>query len=430
MISRPTLVKINHIFILYSPFLYYTDLWLIRILKGDAIIWLMEQAIDALFNAFQKELGTQLELFCLFGSVTQNHYHPGRSDINLLVMVAEDVSLHNLRRLFLPLWANYRQVLKRPPLVATRSQLVRHLQLNPLLAQHILECGQLLTGTMALLSHIPIVNEVDDVAYWANVALQASSALAPQLVGPENGCLQQMESLNRRLLGQPAASSPDETFALIQLKLQQMMAQIPAGQWPWPMPKTVESPTQPNLLAVYQEADCQILLIPPLSKNLLDELDWRSIATRLQQRGQFLRVAMPTQFKLALFYEQPVELVLNQYQRVWGQDVLCGLSVNDPLLFRACGRQVSNLLLGDLPAAYLTAADDEAVHRVIHDLQNQLLNVHLQNELLQRFGRLENSLPPPPLPGRDTPSTKRVEAIANQLNWWASRYWGKMIQSQ
>lgn len=390
----------------------------------------MEQAIDVLFNVFQKELGNQLELFCLFGSITQSHYRPGRSDLNLLVMVAEEVSLHRLRQLFLPLWANYGQILKRPPLIATHSQLARHLQLNPLLAQHILECGQLLTGTMALLSHIPIVNEVDDVAYWANLALQASSALAPQLIQPENGCLQKMESLNRRLLGQPAAATPEETFARVQLKLQQMMAQIPAGQWPWPMPKTVESPTQPNLVAIYQEADCQILLIPPLSKNLLDELDWTVIAARLQQRGQFLRVAMPTQFKLALFYEQPVELVLNQYQRVWGQDLLRGLSVNDLVLFRACGRQVSNLLVVELPATYLTAGDDEAIHRVIHDLQNRLLNVHLQHELLQRFGRLENSLPPPPLPGRDTPNPKRIEAIANQLNWWASRYWGKMIQSQ
>lgn len=390
----------------------------------------MEQAINALFNAFQKRLGSQLELFCLFGSITQNHYRPGRSDLNLLVMVAEDVSLHHLRQLFLPLWANYRQLFKRPPLIATRSQLVRYLQLNPLLAQHILECGQSLTGTMALLSHIPIVNEVDDVAYWAQMALKASAALAPQLLGAENGCLQQMESLNRRLLGQPAAATPAETFTNIQLKLQQMIAQIPAGQWPWPMPKTVESPTQPNLVAIYQEADCQILLIPPLSKNLLAELDWTSIAARLQQRGQFLRVAMPTQFKLALFYEQPVELVLNQYQRVWGQDLLRGLTVPDLVLFRACGRHVSNLLVSELPAAYLTAGDDEAVHRVIHDLQNRLLNVHLQHELLQRFGRLENSLPPPPLPGRESPSPQRIEAIANQLNWWASRYWGKMIQSQ
>lgn len=389
----------------------------------------MEQAIEVLFHTFQKELGTQLELFCLFGSATQNHYHPGRSDLNLLVVVAEEVSLHNLRRLFLPLWASYQPVLKRPPFIATRSQLVRHLQLNPLLAQHILECGQSLTGTMTLLSHIPIVNEVEDVAYWANVALQASAALAPQLL-TGNDCVNQLDSLSRRLLGQPAASKPEQTFTLIQLKLQQMIAQIPAGQWPWPMPKTVDSPTQPNLLAVYQEADAQILLIPPLSKELLDELDWRSIATRLQQQGQFLRVAMPTQFKLALFYEQPVELVLNQYQRVWGQDLLRGLSVNDPLLFRACGRQVSHLLIGELPAVYLTAADEEAIHRAIHDLQNRLLNVYLQNELLQRFGRLENSLPPPPLPGRDTPNPKRIEAIANQLNWWASRYWGKMIQSQ
>jgi len=69
--------------------------------------------------------------------------------------------------------------------------------------------------------------------------------------------------------------------------------------------------------------------------------------------------------------------------------------------------------------------DADAIHVLIHDLQNRLLNVQLEHELLYRLLSFER-FDQPALPDRDAPSTERLDGIFEQLDWWSAQYVAKM----
>jgi hypothetical protein len=81
--------------------------------------------------------------------------------------------------------------------------------------------------------------------------------------------------------------------------------------------------------------------------------------------------------------------------------------------------------IDELPHAILSQ-DDEALHRIIHDFQNKLLNVQLTHELLIRFGEVERFTPPEPLPDRTRPAIERIQAILQHTRWWAIFYTEQM----
>jgi hypothetical protein len=91
-------------------------------------------------------------------------------------------------------------------------------------------------------------------------------------------------------------------------------------------------------------------------------------------------------------------------------------------VLQTAGRTPSRLLVEQISGDYLTAASDEALHMIVHDYQNRLLNLRLQHELLHRLHGLEAAEPPTPLPSRAAPFAERVAAVMEHLDWWAGHY--------
>jgi predicted nucleotidyltransferase len=76
-------------------------------------------------------LGAHLQALYLFGSAARGQYVPGRSDIDLLLVVDPVTPLLAVRELYRSLWERHAAALGHGPLVATPQDLALHLILFP-----------------------------------------------------------------------------------------------------------------------------------------------------------------------------------------------------------------------------------------------------------------------------------------------------------
>jgi hypothetical protein len=382
----------------------------------------MEQAIEGVVEALQQHLGADLVGVYLYGSKTQPYFQPGHSDINLLVVVADSADIWSLRPAFLPVWAHYRDALQRPPAVARSGAVARHLQLSPLLGQHIAEDARRLCGAADLPrpEHAPA--PAAWFAYLAREALLGSIALAPSLLDSSLviPAYRRLHRVARILAGVPFEGEPPAPvlFALIQTRLRKLASAISGD----PEPVYIDDPQAPNLEAIYAETDRMVVVLPPLSESLLRSLDWQAIARRLAARHNLLQATTARQLVLIQHHETAVDFVLGRYRHVWGATPLDGLTLPLRAVLETAGRVPSRLLVEGIAGDYLTAPGEEALHTLVHDYQNRLLNIRLQHELLHRAHGLEVGSPPQPLPPRDAPLQSRIRALGDHLDWWAGFY--------
>ena len=128
------------------------------------------------------------------------------------------------------------------------------------------------------------------------------------------------------------------------------------------------------------------------------------------------------QLQLVLAQETPLDVVFRRYGLDWGEDVVTAVKPRPAQILRQATRLPFHILIERLPQSCLAAATDETkLHRIIHDYQNKLLNVQLEHEILTRLGHVPRFVPAP-LPERDAPLAKRIDAIFNQLHSWVSFY--------
>jgi hypothetical protein len=376
------------------------------------------------------ELGEQLAAFYLYGSTVTQRYLPQHSDINLLAITADTTDIHIVRAAFWPLWAAMGPILHHPPSVATISQLQRHLQLQPLIHQHLATFGQLLRGR-DLLPAAPAVSQAELLAYWCQQSLEVSPVLAPGLL--RDGALTRLAERLRRLARQldcPVTADADLTavFGQVQVALADRAAQLD-GEFQWAAEPLADAPSLlPQLQAIYEVEDGLLFIFPDLSLTEWATIDWLEVAELLRDQYYNLWVATAAQFRLALRLERPLYSRLRRFNHLWGHDLLADLPSDQRLLFRQAARLPSGLLIDGLPRAYLSQ-DEDNLHPLLHDFQNQLLNIQLQHELLIRLRQLAPAVPPQPLPDRDRPSPERVEAIFRHLDWWAAHYTGLMYSA-
>jgi hypothetical protein len=382
----------------------------------------MEQAIEGVIEAFRQQLGEDLVGVYLYGSKTQPYFQSGYSDINLLVVVSDDVDIFALRRAFFPVWRQHHDALGRPPAVARSSVVSRHLSLVPLLGQHFAEDARRLRGADDLPrpEHDPA--PAAWFAYLARESLLGSIALAPglldqSLVAP---AYRRLHRVARILAGAPFDGEPPAPvlFAHIQMQLRKLASTMSGD----PEPDYIDDPKAPNLEGIYAETDRMVVLLPPLSESLLRSLDWPAIARRLATRHNLLQATTARQIVLIQHHETAVDFVLGRYRHVWGEAPLDSLTLPLRSVLETAGRVPSRLIVEGIGGDYLTAADEEALHILVHDYQNRLLNIRLQHELLHRAHGLEAASPPDPLPPRDATLAERVRGLSDHLDWWAAYY--------
>lgn len=382
----------------------------------------MERAINAVVRSLSDQLADELVSIYLYGSVEQPYYQEGLSDVNLLVIIGDRADMDALRAAFLPVWRQHEPVLRRPPAIARYSATTRHLRLFPLLGWHLAQQGRCLWGEDTL----PFPGQAPPLAAWlaylAHEALLGSAALAPNLLDETlaKAAYWRLHRVARILAGAPLDGEPPAAvlFAQIQVGLRRITSTVTGEDEPAP----VDDALAPNLEGIYGETDRMVVLLPPLSEQLLQSLDWQAIAGRLAAHHRVLQATTAQQLILIQQYETAVDFVLGRYQHVWGRAPLSGLALPMRGVLKAAARTSSRLLVEGIGGDYVTAGDGDALHRLIHDYQNMLLNIGLQHELLHRAHGLPAAEPVATLPPRTAPSPERLRGLADQLDWWAAYY--------
>jgi hypothetical protein len=387
----------------------------------------MERIANAIAERFADELGADLEGAYLYGSLVQRTFTPGESDFNLLLIVSESASIHEMRRVFRPLWGEYGRQLKRAPLIARPAALARHFQLYPTLAHHLVNEARSLLARTVDWPPLPRLTPHDTYLRQALALMRASSALAPEMKGVGERPLLPLRRVARHILGEPVspAVTAVDLFARLHQELDPKIAALPSEQ-PWTSRRTATSPLLPGLQATYQHnVENIVLAFAQLSPGQLRAIAWEKLARRLGKEYKTLQVTSSAQFRFIHEMERPLDITFQRSKRTWGVDVLRSLETDPWRQFRQAARLPSTLQIDQLPNAYLTADEDD-IHDVIHDFQNRLLNVQLEHELLIRLLDVQKFEPPQPLPGRDAPNSQRIDAILQHAGWWSDYYAGAM----
>jgi hypothetical protein len=390
----------------------------------------MRDLLRDVVHQLDRALGNNLRGLYLYGSLTTNYYQPDESDINLLTVISDSSHFHEIRQVVLPVWERYGAQLKRLPLLVKQEALVRHMQLFPNFGYHLAQNGRLLHGEPNLLGQLPDRSPAEFLSHLADEVMEVSAALAPNLLEPAEAerHKRRLRSLARRLLKRHI--EPEETavdlFAAIQNYLSRKIAALSTTQLlPPPAPNTTPLP---GLHAIYKKEMGHIVLVfNHLTIAQIKATDWTRIAGQLTDRCHGLHVTTSIQLRLLTKLERPLDMLFQRYTLDWGFDPLANLTPPFAYSLRHAARLPSQIAVEQLPAAYLTASE-ESLHKIIHDFQNRLLNIQLENEILYRMGQLQQYVPTPSLPGREAPAPQRIQAIFSHLDQWSDFYYTMMKQ--
>jgi hypothetical protein len=381
--------------------------------------------------AFRQGIGDHLHTLYLFGSLADGSYRPGRSNVNLLAVVDEAARLPQLRAAFQPAWRKHGKTLQRAPLLATPTTLARYTRLRPDFAWHLAQHGRPLLGQP--LTGLPTTEPrpLERLSPLALQAMAASAALAPQLLSPEAAeqSLTLLRGLAYRLAGVASeTATAGALFAQVQAALAPRLATLPVTHWTG-LTYLESPPLLPQLLAIYEETDQIVLILPEMSAADWLAIDWDEVAGRLLDQYYGLQVATPAQLRLVMAQERAADLRLGRVRHIWGAHPIEALEAATGRILHSAARLAARLHLDDLPNTYLTSTEAQD-NKIIHDFQNRLLNVQLQHELLHRLAHLPRSEPPIPLPDRTTPTPQRIEAIAYHFDWWADHYTAELLRHE
>jgi hypothetical protein len=390
----------------------------------------MRELLRDVTGELDRALGDNLLGLYLYGSAATDYYQPGESDINLLAIVHDESDYHDMRQAAQPVWKAYSDQLKRPPLIARQNILIRHMQLFPNFGYNLAQDGRLLQGESNLLGPLPDRSPAEFLSHLADEIMEVSAALAPNLLEPDvaAGYQQKLRSLARRLLKryiEPGETTVD-LFAAIQDYLSRKVAVLSTTQLLAP-PAPHTTPL-PGLYAVYKKELGRIVLVfNQLTIPQIKATDWTRIAGQLTDRCAGLHVTTSMQLRLLTKLERPLDMLFHRYTLDWGKNPLANLKPPLHYSLRHAARLPSEIAVNKLPRVYL-AAPDETVGKLVHDFQNRLLNIQLENELLYRMGYLTQFVPNTPLPGRDAPMPHRISAIFSHLDQWCDFYYTGMKQ--
>lgn len=392
-------------------------------------------AIKAVLDALTRDLSDDVVSLFLYGSLSSGTYQEGQSDVNLLIVLKEYVTIHQIRNILRPVWLKHMEVLKSTPLITTPETLKRHLDFNPGLGHHLVQFGTLLTG-LPWLPEITSYDMVEHLSWMTRSAMHASAAIAPSLLSnwEISESMSSLRSMTRKLFGLNVDEHQQAPVLLsqIQADILRRMEQHPSLYW---QDKRVPDPPPliNDLRSIYEYENRLVLVLPELGPKYISErltqIDWDAVADRIIGQYRGLWVTTAAQLRLILQYDSAADCQLQTYNHAWGLDPVADLPVEPKQVFRSFGRVPSKLLVDALPHAYITSNDSD-LSMLVHDLQNKLLNVQLQNELYCRVRNWVIRKPPKPLPDRDHPMDIRIDGIHNHLDWWSEYYHAHMIKIQ
>lgn len=385
--------------------------------------------LDSLLPALQEQPDVEILAAYSVAPSGDGYFLSHRFQPTLLLLLAHPEQIHPARRAVQRLGAGWNNVLEAPPLIFTPTDLRHYTRLFPLFASHLATHAERLCGDALPLVSAPDPHPIERLAFLFAEAMDASAALVPHEADPL--ALRRLQRLAAELSDEEefSSSAGDQRlaanlFAHVQVHLRLIVDSLPIMSRQ--RTHIIKDAGEPNLLALYEDQHRLLVIIPPLSGNLLRRIDWSALSGPMPSHLTTLNVATTDQLYLTIQATRALDFVLGSYHRRWGAELLSGLRVTAPAVFRQAARRPASLLAADVLGAYFLAPDDESVHGIIHDCQNRLLNLRLQHELLCRLLDAPRSEPEQPLPRRDEPLAERIDAIAGHLRWWTAHYLQQM----
>ena len=360
-------------------------------------------------------LGTQFVGFFVYGSVLEAHFHPERSDLNSCLIVTDDTDLNLVRSSFANLWETHSLILKRAPLVFTRTSFQRYLEFFPGFTSHLLHKGKQVGGEPLNLPHDPDPRPETVMAYDANQLIVASSLLAADLL--DQGRRRQAERALDRLLRK--YNVVDNSLNLAE-KIS-YLAQRFEKPIETPLPEDAPPYGVDGLLAIYESLGNDYFVVKTAAD--IAGIDCAEAVEEFSNREiTSLNIGTVSQFKLVVEELYPLDVTLFSYQRIWGVDLLKDVHPTPEAVLSHAARFAISLEVDIFPHALLSRPSDPVTDgKLIHDFQNKLLNIRLQNDLLYRL-KISKQGEPPVLPGRNESHSARLEAIWEQFRWWTAFY--------
>ncbi len=352
------------------------------------------------------------DLINVFGEqLTAVYAYNCPSDAKLLLVTANNADMHQMRTAFREMGEEL-----PVPVIVPQAIFARHLRLFPMLAEALHD------GTCLLGDPVPLKQRPNGLPYWAQVMMESSAAVGN---AAEIG---RLRSAACRFLGREVGMEETAVslLAAMQHRLKELMD---SHNFPiWTPDQPAADPALPGLVASFSRLGVTVYVFDDSLPDLLDKMDAAAITAVLEQPKSGIELVTARQLRLLLLYESSAMFTLQNYTHTRGGNPLAGLSPKHPHIFRDAARKTAVIRTETFPRAYFTMPDgDEAIHILIHDFQNKLLNVQLEHELLYRLLRFDR-FTMPELPPRTASPVLRVDAIFAQLDWWSAQYMKKMTE--
>jgi hypothetical protein len=389
------------------------------------------KAIYAVLGALQRALGDRLTALYSFGGLSACTYCASPDGINLLVVINDSTRMQDVRLALRQVWRLHSAELGQVPLVARKESFLRHVKLDPILAYDLVTTGEKLAGESLLTEH-PVPDPIEFLARIASETMRASAVLAPSMISQQETerAVNSLLCLAKEYLAEEfsATDLPSKIYAGIQRYIAFQVGRYDELAWKAEKDSGI-APVLEVLLSVYSMENRLLLVLPDLPADefavRLASINWRSVARRIAGEYRGLRLTTPAQLRLVLQLEGAADYALGTFEHAWGLDLLSDLEINRWRILRDLARLPSDILIDTLPRS-LIVCNDTDLPVLVHDLQNKLLNIQLRTELFSRMEYSVAQIPPEPLPERGEPNHVRIEAIANQLEWWADYYHQEM----
>lgn len=334
-----------------------------------------------------------------------------------------------LREVLHPILSRHRSLLAGGPVLTTPGDAVRYARILPQEVASFLANARLLVGEDLLEQTLAVVepDHLHSLAWLAAETLIGSAVVA----SPDGDWRQSTGSvlrLSERLLRAAGRAgivtqSPEEALEGLHAHLSAESERYPAYLWQGKPPAALPPRHLPGLLALVTWGERLVVVLPAVNPETLASIGWLRVADLVRGELETVLIATPWQLRLVASVAEAVSLTFRSFELAWGADILADCRPSDEDVRLSSAALPVRTLVQRLPAEYLMAEESE-LGSLIHAVQNVLQNIQIRSELWARIRGVQPKRPPEPLPGRESPSHQRVEALFRQLRWWTDRWSG------
>lgn len=351
----------------------------------------------------------------VYGSILQPYYDPAHSDLNMILIVADDCNINNIRRIFLPLWGEHHTIYRRAPLVARESTFTRYLNIFPAFHNHLNDFARIIKQNKLQNQPLSTAAPHETRAHLAREALVASTILAQE--GYDKSKREKAVATLNRL--QRRYDLLDEAG------LPQLLCEF-LNQISNPTPNLKAEDDAPyhivGLVSLYEKLGDLIFIVE--TPATIPQIDWTQVADDVATNGfTGFSITTPELFRLLVEKVYPLDHAILSYNHVWGADLLTAVTVPAEDVMRDAARIAMIYEVDQYPNRLLTTPPSQENNAVvIHDFQNKLLNIRLQNELLARL-KMSDKSGTGRLPGKDAAQIVRLQGLWEIFGLWGQYFY-------